>query len=503
MRSTLAMLGVISISVTMLLAPIATTAAEAAEVDAKKYDNWHHWRGPNFDGTSPNAKPPLEWSADKNVKWKVPVPGEGQSTPIIWENKIFLLSAVPSPKNEGTGSPDSGNAGNGNAGNGGNDERQFMVLEPDPQQGQGQGRRGGGPRGQRGRRGGGRGSAPTTPFDYTVFCFDKNNGEELWKQVAITAVPHEGKHSTSSFASMSPTTDGERLYASFGSRGVFCYTLDGKLLWQTDLGDMKVRASFGEGGAPVVHGDSLVHIWDHEGQSALFCLDAKTGEQRWKVDRDERTTWQTPLVTMYGGKTQVICNGSNRTRAYDLKDGSIIWECGGQVQNPIPSPVRMGDTVYCMSGYQGFAITAIPLSATGDVTDKDKMLWSRSDSAPYVASPLLYDGKLYFNKNRNAFFSCIDAKTGEVHYGEQRLPEISNIYASIAGADGKVFVIGRNGKTLVLAPGAEYKVLAVNDLGEGIDASPAMVGNEIFLRTTGHLWCIAEGASGTGAKQSG
>lgn len=467
-RSAPALVWAVAIAVSLTTLPVA-----AADFDS----NWHQWRGPHADGHARGATPPLTWSTTENVKWKVAVPGEGQATPIIWENKIFVAAAVH--KADETDKADAGE---------GTDGRQFSPQPPrGEQQGRGGDRRGG-------RRGGRRNAPPTETYQYSLLCLDRATGKTLWERVAIEAVPHEGKHSTSSFASISPTTDGERVYCSFGSRGVFCYSTDGELLWKKDLGDMRIRNSFGEGSSPVVHGDALVHLWDHEGDSFIVCLDAKTGKERWRVERDEPTTWNTPLITEHDGVTHVIANGSNRTRSYDLKTGKVIWECGGQVSNPIPSPLRMGDHVICMSGYRGNAITVIPLSARGDITDEDKLLWSRGDAAPYVASPVLYEDKLYFTKSRNALISCADAKTGKLHYGEERLPEISGLYASLLGADGRVYVIGRSGKTIVLEHGPEFKVLAVNDLGETVDASPVAIGNELYIRTEGHLYCLAEGA---------
>jgi len=443
-----------SIALILLLFLAAPAAAE--ELGADRLDNWHQWRGPNADGTAPRGDPPTEWSESKNIKWKVAIPGEGQSTPIVWKNKIFVLAAIKTDKKvTRKGSP------------------------PDS----GRDRRG---------RGGRRPPAPPSHvYRFVVLCLDRATGKEIWRRVANEEVPHEGRHPTASFAAPSPMTDGKRLYASFGSRGLYCYDLAGKLEWKRDLGDMRIRNRFGEGASPVVHGDSLIQIWDHEGDSFLACLDARTGKDRWRVRRDEVTTWNTPLVVAHDGVTQVVANGSKRTRSYDLATGKLLWECGGQAANPIPSPVARNGVVYCMTGHRGYAVYAIPLSARGDITGSDQVLWKRDDAGPYVASPLLYDDLLYFTKSRNSILSCVDAKTGKAHYAEKRLPGTRTLYASIVGAAGRVYVASREGTTLVLEHGKEFKVLATNKLDEGIDASPVIVGKELFLRGSQPLYCIS------------
>jgi outer membrane protein assembly factor BamB len=277
---------------------------------------------------------------------------------------------------------------------------------------------------------------------------------------------------------------------SFGSRGIFCLDMDGKKVWEKDLGQMQTRMGFGEGASAGLHEDTLVVPWDHEGQSYVIALEAATGEIRWQVERDERTTWATPLIVQHNGGTQVVLNG-NRVRSYDLETGELLWECGGQVDNPIPSPVLSGETVVCMTGFRGNAIFAIPLDAQGDVTGSDVIRWQRTDAAPYVPSPVLYKGRLYFTKSNQGIVSSVDAETGEVIIQQQRLPEISSVYSSPVAAADRIYFTGRDGTTTVIKHGDELEVLAINKLDEGIDASPAIVGDEIYLRTENHLICVA------------
>lgn len=414
--------------------------------------NWPQWRGPNGDGSA-DARPPLEWGPEKNVAWKVELPGHGSSTPVVWDGKVFVLCAV-----------DTGKAADGPP----------PAPEPaDP-----------------GRR---RMSSapPKTAYRFEVLCLSLEDGRILWRRTAVEERPHEGVHSTAGYASPSPVTDGKTLIASFGSRGVFAFDLDGTPLWKKDLGDLRIKNSFGEGISPAMHGGTVVVVCDHEGDSFVVALDARTGEEKWRQARDERTTWSTPLVVEHGGTTQAVVHGTTAVRSYDLATGKVLWSCGGQTANVIPVPMAREGVAYVMSGFRGQAMYAIRLDARGDVADGPSIVWKQTDAAPYVASPLLLDGLIYFTKERQGILYCADAATGEIRYGPERLPGIDTVYASLAGADGKVYVTGRDGTTLVLKAGPEYRVLATNRLGEGVDASPVFIGRSLLLRGAKHLWCFA------------
>jgi outer membrane protein assembly factor BamB len=414
-------------------------------------NNWHQWRGPEANGVSRTATPPIEWSEDKNIQWKVAIDGSGSSVPIIWGNKVFLLTAINTGKVDPTlPKPED------------QPKRMFGITHPN------------------------------TSYEFFVLCLDRETGKELWRQKATEKIPHEGHHNDNDFAPASPTTDGERLYCWFGSAGLFCYDLDGHKLWERDLGNAKMGASLGEGCSPVVHDGKLVIVRDHAQQSYIVVLDARTGETRWQADRDEPNSWATPRILRHSGKTQVITSGANMIRSYDLDSGDIIWQCGGLTSNAIPSPVVDGDVVYCMTGYEGFSLLALPLSAKGDITDSDNVLWAKDRNTPYIPSPLLYDGMLYFNRSNQAILTCLDAKTGGAHFGPDRLSDISNIYASPVGANGHVYITGRNGTTLVLRRANELEVVATNQLDDRVDASPALAGNQLFLRGSRFLYCIAQ-----------
>lgn len=435
--------------VTLALAFLAQAAA-----DPVRLDHWPQWRGPRADGLAPNGDPPVEWSETKNVKWKVELPGSGSATPIVWGDRIYVLGASDTGRRPGGGPP---------------------APRPAPP------------------REGGRGMStppPTTLWKFEVAALDRRTGKEVWRRTAAEEMPHEGHHPTHGYASASPSTDGSLLIAPFGSRGIFAYDLEGKLLWKADLGDMRIKVGFGEGASPVLHGGSVIVNWDHEGESFIACLDARTGKEKWRQAREERTTWVTPFLVEHGGVTQVVVTGANRVRSYDFATGKPLWECGGQTQNPIPMPVARNGIVYCMTGYRGFALYAIRLDSRGDVTGTGQVAWKKTDAAPYVASPLLYGDLLYFTKERQGLLSCVDAATGEVKYGPERLPDIDVIYASLAGAAGRVYVAGRSGTTIVLKHGPKFEILAKNALSEGIDASPVIVGKTLYLRGARHLYCI-------------
>jgi outer membrane protein assembly factor BamB len=459
----------------LLICPLLASPAcyaVAQPVDQAE-SNWHQWRGPNGNGLASQCNPPTEWSPEKNIKWKKAIPGRGNASPIVWGDKIFIATAVD------TGKPDP------NAPAAAEAPAQEDAGQP---AGEGFGRRGG-------RRGFGRfggDSGPRNVHQFIVMCLDRNSGDVLWQKVAREAAPHEGKHGDNTYASGSPTTDGKRLYVTFGSQGIFCYDLDGNEQWNVDLGDMKTRNSFGEGASPTIYKDALVVPWDQESSSKLYVLDAATGDKRWEKDRDEVTTWITPVVVEAAGTTQIIINGDNRIRSYDLATGDVIWECGGLGTNPIPVPVVFEDLVFCMTGHREPGAVAVPLDSKGDVTGSDTIAWQTNQGTPYVPSPLLIGDHLYFTKGNNAVLSCLNARTGEPIINQDRIPGLDNIYASPVSADGRIYITGRDGTTVVLKHGDEVEVLATNSVGEPVDASPAIIGDRMYIRGAEHLFCIGE-----------
>jgi outer membrane protein assembly factor BamB len=306
-------------------------------------------------------------------------------------------------------------------------------------------------------------------------------------------VPHEPGHITASQASASPVIDGEHLWAFFGSRGLYCLDLDGKVKWGQDLGEMQTRNEFGEGASPVLVGDAIVINWDHEGDSFIAAFDKKTGEQRWKVPRDEPTSWTTPLAIRDGDRTLVVVSGANRVRAYEVKTGREVWQCGGLGLNCVPAPVEHDGLVFVMSGWREAAGMAIRYAgAEGDITDSDRVAWKIDRGLSYVPSPVLYDGKLYFLQRFSGLLSSYDLETGKAVYTEQRLEGMGNIYASPVGAAGRIYVQGRDGKSVVFRHGETFELLAKNVLDDTFDASPVIVGKDLYLRGHEYLYNVAE-----------
>lgn len=334
---------------------------------------------------------------------------------------------------------------------------------------------------------------PTRAQQFTVISIDRKTGKQRWIHSPRTQMPHEGHHKDHGFASASPVTDGKHLIVSFGSFGLYGYDLKGKLLWEKDLGDMRTRNSFGEGSSPALDGNTVVVLWDHEGDDFIVALDKRDGRELWRQNRDEPTGWCTPLIVDHGGRKQVIVNGTQKVRSYDLKDGKLLWECSGQTVNAIPSAVAGRDRVFVMSGYRGNALQALRLDRSGDLTGTDGIVWSHAKSTPYVPSPLLVGDSLYFLSNNSAMLSAFDAGTGKAWFEAERLDGINGVYASPVAADGRVYVVGRDGNTAVLRQGPRLEVMAVNRLDDGFDASPAIVGKQLFLRGRQSLYCLSEG----------
>jgi len=415
--------------------------------------DWAYWRGPDSNGMA-EGDAPLHWSDTENVKWKIAIPGRGESSPVLWGDKIFLTTAVqtgPAPKKEPAAK----------SGRGG-----FNMEAQGPQ----------------------------AEHKFDVLCIDRNTGDIIWQRTAKTAAPHEGFHAQyGSFASNSPVTDGRHVYAFFGSRGIYCYDLDGNLVWEKDFGvQMRMRMAFGEGMAPVLSGDRLILVFDHEGDSFLSVLDKNSGKEIWRVDRDEGSNWAAPLVTEYNGQKQIIVNATNKIRSYDFDSGELIWECGGLGANPIPHPVRQDDLILSMTGYRDPNLMAIRLGRKGDLTGTDAIVWNQTRGNSYTASPVLHDNKLYVLTD-DAKFSCYNALTGEPYYHQERLPGVFNFKSSPVGANGKLYLASENGVVLVLKMGEKFEVLATNTMTDQMFiATPAISGGEIFLRSQDFLYCISD-----------
>ena len=443
---------------TALVVSVAVSLAVtwAVIVEAQTGAHWPQWRGPFFNGMA-RGDAPTTWNDTTNVKWKTPIPGRGFSTPAIWGDRIFLTTAIP------TGTP---------------------APTPTPSADQPQG----------GRRGAGGGAGPLVEHRFEVLALDRKTGKIVWQKTAKTGTPHEGYHRAyGSFASNSPATDGRYVYASFGSRGIYCYDFNGKLIWEKDLGvQMKMRLAFGEGTAPLLHGDRLFLVFDHEASSFIVALDKRNGKELWRASREEPSSWSTPLAIEHGGRTEIVVSATNKVRSYDPETGKVLWESGGLGSNAIPVPVYQNGMVFVMSGHRDPRLMAIKLGKQGDLTGSDAIVWSHTRGVAYTASPVLYDNKLYVVTD-NGMISAFNATTGEPYYQQTRLPKGYNLKASPVGANGKLYLATEDGDVVVLKMGDKFEVLATNHLTDEIFiATPVIADGEIFLRGQNTLFCISD-----------
>jgi outer membrane protein assembly factor BamB len=428
----------------MLGAAVAGVPIVAAlDPEAERY--WPQWRGPYATGAALQADPPLQWNETTNIRWKVEIPGRGSSSPIVWGNRIFLQSAVPvsAPSGEASHQP--------------------------------------------------RGGRPREPHRFMLYAIDRQTGRIVWERTAHQAQPHEATHQDNgTWSSGSAMTDGEHVIAYFESFGIYAYDMSGTLVWQKDLGDKRMRNEFGEGSTPTLYGDRLIVVWDHQGQSFVAAFDKRTGNEVWRRNRDEIDSWATPIVVEHDGRAQVVTSGMNRLRSYDLETGEIVWESAGVTMNPIPSPVAAEGMVFVTSGFRGNNLKAIRLAeARGQVTGPPALAWELRRDTPYVPSPLLYRGVLYLLKTNTPVLSAFEATSGKPHFALQRLEGLGEVFSSPVAAAGRVYITDRHGTTLVIRQGPSYEVLATNTLDDGIDASPALVEGEMFMRGYKYLYAIA------------
>lgn len=411
---------------------------------------WPQWRGPLASGVAPQANPPVEWSEKKNVRWKVALPGKGHSSPIVFGDVIYVLAAAPVG------------------------EAQTPVHDSAP---------------------GVHDSVPVTHrHQYMVLALSRKDGRTLWKKVVREEWPHEGGHETGSPASNSPITDGEFIYAFFGSRGLYCLDTNGTVKWQANLGKMQTLHAHGEGSSPVLYGNTLIVNWDHEGDSVLYAFEKRTGKQLWRVPRDEKTSWSTPIIVEHEGKPQIIVSATKRVRGYDLATGAQLWECAGLTDNVVSSPVHYKGIVVAGNSYYSQAMVAIRLAgAKGDITGTSNVIWKLNRMTPYVSSPLLYDDTLYFLRHNQNIISRLDPVTGQPRGEPLRLDGIrDHIFSSPVGAGGRIYITGRDGVTVVLRHDSKNDTLSVNQLEDSFSSTAALVDKEIYLRGERFLYCIAE-----------
>lgn len=418
--------------------------------------NWPGWRGPGELGISEEKGIPVNWDMTKNVKWKAEVPGLGHSSPIVWENRVFVTTAVSSnPKDDYW-------------------EKGFPRTSQ------------GGPN--------------AAEISWKVLCFDRDTGKLLWEQTAIRKKPEHGRQTKNSYASQTPVTDGTYVYAFFGSQGMYCYDFQGKLIWSKNLGSFTMRADWGTASSPVLYKDLLIQTCDQEtGGSFIIALDKKTGDTKWKMDRDEASSWSTPYLYLQGARPELVVNATNAIRSYDPSTGKLLWECRGPATSiTTPTPTFSNGLIIVSSGFvmdPVRPITAFRPGATGNITLKkgetssEYIAWRQPTAAPYIPSPIAYGGHIFVLFDQG-FIACYDAKTGKEIYGKTRIEAGATFSASPVAVDGKLYCMSEDGEVYVISAGPKYELLAKNSIGEGMMASPAVSDGKMFVRTINHLYCI-------------
>jgi outer membrane protein assembly factor BamB len=429
-------------------------------------ENWPQFRGSTGDGVAAQAKLPVEWASGKNVAWKTRIPGFGWSQPIVWGGRIFVTTAVTDKQPR----PDPNDWSPGD-GLGGLSAFLGSVRKP-----------------------------PTAEYRWMVLCLDRATGKVAWEQVARTGRPTIPIHARNSYATETPVTDGERVIAYFGMSGLYCYDLSGNLLWTKDLGTFPLQMDWGTGSSPVLHGGRVYVQCDNDKASFLVALDAKSGDELWRADREERTNWSTPYVWKNSQRIEIVCGGGTKMRSYDPAAGRLLWELSGSGRCS-SSPVGSADLLYVNSGDrltgQRGILAAIRPGGSSDISPTAKttgefVAWSVPLTGGRVASPLLAGDCLYLPEQQGGLIRCLDAQTGKQHY-RQRLPGAAGFTASPWSSGDKVFCLDQNGTTFVLAAGPKLEVLATNKLADELFwSSAAVAGDSLLIRGIDHVYCVEE-----------
>jgi outer membrane protein assembly factor BamB len=422
--------------------------------------DWPQWRGPNGTGATSETNLPVRWSSTENVAWKAAIGGLGVSTPIVSGNRLFVTSQM------GAGMRQPGNhprlVQGGNAAEAG--ERELGASR--------------------------RVQAPDDRTRFLVESFHRADGRRLWQYQLEAQGPLPGVHDKHNLASPSPVTDGEMVYAWFGTGQLVALNMDGTLVWQRHLGKeiSPFDVIWGHSSSPTLFGDLLILLCDHEPASYLLAVDKRTGKERWRADRGKgRLSYSTPLVVNTPSGPELIINSSERVDAYDPRTGTLLWYTGSTNRFPIPMPVFHDGVIYMSRGYRSSPYMAIRPGGRGDIS-KTHVAWESGSGAPYISS-LVYDAGLIYMATDVGAVTVVDAKTGQ-RVSQQRIEGIFS--ASPVAADGKIYFVSETGETIVMQSGRTPTVLARNDLGERAIASPAVSNGQIFIRTDEHIYCIGK-----------
>jgi len=432
-----------------VLAPVAACAAAEA--------HWPQFRGPESRGVARGEGLPARWSATENVAWKTEIPGRGWSSPVVWGQRAFVTTVV----NTGTSE----------------EPKKGLYF------------------------GGNRTTPPASVHQWKVFCLNVGTGQVVWERQLHEGVPQTAIHLKNSYASETPVTDGQRVYCSFGNVGVFCLDFAGQVVWTHPVKPRPTRFGWGTAASPVLHDGRLYLVNDNDEESYLQALDAQTGQEIWRVPRDEDSNWSTPYIWQNELRTEIVTPGSGKVRSYDL-NGQLLWWLEGMSGITIATPYADGGLLYLSSGYVGDTmrpVYAIRPGAKGDIsladdaTSNEFIAWSNKRAAPYNPSTLVYEGRLYVLLDRG-LLACYDARAGKLVYGPERLPDGGAFTASPWAYNGKIFCLNEDGVTFVVRAGDKFELLHTNQLAEddmGM-ATPAVAGDRLLIRTAARIYCIRQ-----------
>jgi outer membrane protein assembly factor BamB len=437
-------------------------------------NNWPQFRGPNANMVSVTRNLPGQWSNNKNVAWMTKLEGKGWSSPVVWGDKIFISSTIPVKVNPAPEQPPMG----------GPPPESRQGHQPRSGPSQGQARQQGAPRPEEADS-----SYLNEIYQWQITCYDLKTGKEVWNQVSFNGAPRVKKHQQNTYASETPVTDGKRVYVNFGMTGLFCYDKEGKPLWNKDLGAFKTQNGWGTGSSPIIYNDILIVQNDNEVSSFIAALNASTGEELWRVSRDEKTTYSTPYIWKNKIRTELVTCGKT-LRSYDPKTGKLLWELKTGSEQAIPSPVGNEGVIYIVNpgsmGKKG-TLFAIKAGLEGEIADSG-IAWKSVDSDLGNPSPLLYKGLLYIIGSRGEI-SVLDALTGEVKY-KQRISGVAACWASPWAYDNKIHFIDEKGTTRVFAAGPQFSLITENKLDDKIWGSVAIAGDSYIFRGAENLFCI-------------
>ncbi len=438
-----------TVAATIIAAVLA--AAPAAQ------ERWPRFRGPGALGVSEQSGLPETWSTTENVAWVRDIAGFGWSSPIVWDDTVFLTTVIS------TGEVEAPLGG--------------LYL--------------GGERG-----------VPADEHRWMVYAFDVSTGATRWEREVHRGIPPSSHHLKNTYASETPVTDGEHIYAYFGNVGLFALTLDGRLLWSRRFDPVATRAGWGTAASPVLHGDRIYIVNDNDEQSYLVALSRETGAELWRVNRDEGTNWSTPYVWEHAEGTEIVTTGTDKVRSYDLA-GNPLWELTGMSSIVAPTPFSRFGLLYLSSGYIGDRqrpVYAVRSGARGDLTAAEGeplpagVAWFRPRAGSYNTSPIVY-GDYYYTLLDRGYFTCHDARTGAEVYGRRRITVGAAFTASPWAYAGKIFALSEDGDTFVIKAGPEFEILATNPLGEFTMATPAIAHRSLFIRTAARLYRIMDATS--------